>query len=126
MTPEVTAAIEEIRAAFEPSAVTIDETGDGGANVIIERVELGNTYLQDDTWLGFTITFQYPLADVYPHFVRGDLARVDEAPLGDATSPTTWRDRPAVQLSRKSNRLNPATDTAALKALKVITWLNSR
>jgi hypothetical protein len=102
------------------------ETGDGGAHVVIESVNLGAVYVQDMTWLGFDITFQYPLADVYPHFVRSDLARADGRELGDAISSTGWQGRTAVQLSRKSNRLDPATDTAALKALKVIAWLNSR
>jgi hypothetical protein len=120
MTPELAAAIDEIRAAFAPSAVTVEEIGDGGAHVVIDSVELGAVYVQDDTWL------QYPLSDVYPHFVRPDLARVDRAPLGEATSPTTWHGRRAIQLSRRSNRLNPATDTAALKAIKVLTWFNSR
>ena len=126
MIPEVQAAIDEIRAEFVGAAVTVDETGDGGAHVLIEDIPLSGIYTQDSTWLGFTITFQYPLADVYPHFVRGDLTRIDGAALGEATSPTGWRDKPAIQLSRRSNRLNPATDTALLKALKVMTWLNSR
>lgn len=126
ITPEVAEAIDEIRAAFAPSPVTVEEVGDGGAHVVIETVELGTTYDQDSTWVGFDITFQYPLADVYPHFVRPDLTRRDQAPLGEATSPAAHRGQPAIQLSRRSNHLNPATDTAALKALKVITWLNSR
>jgi hypothetical protein len=126
MTPEVAAAVDEIKAAFAPSDVTVDPDGDGGAFVVIESVPLADLYVPDDTWLGFQITFQYPLSDVYPHFARGDLARVDGGLLGEATSPTTWRNRPAIQLSRRSNRLNPATDTAVLKALKVMTWLNAR
>ncbi|KMO66936.1 hypothetical protein MCHLDSM_07280 [Mycolicibacterium chlorophenolicum] len=31
-----------------------------------------------------------------------------------------------MQLSRRSNRLNPAVDTAATKVLKVLKWLNER
>ena len=126
MTPEVVAAVDEINVAFAPSAVTVEPDGDGGAFVVVESVPLGDLYVAADTWLGFQITFQYPLSDVYPHFVRGDLARVDGGPLGEATSPVPWRDRSAIQLSRRSNRLNQATDTAVLKALKVMTWLNSR
>jgi hypothetical protein len=36
--------------------------------------------------------------------------------------PVDWNDRQALQLSRRSNRWNPATDNAALKAEKVIKW----
>jgi len=48
---------------------------------------------------------------VYPHFVRHDLTRVDGQQLGEATSQASFEGRPAIQISRKSNRLNPATDT---------------
>ena len=126
MTPEVVAAVDEINVAFAPSAVTVEPDGHGGAFVVVESVSLGDLYVAADTWLGFQITFQYPLSDVYPHFVRGDLARVDGGPLGEATSPVPWRDRSAIPLSRRSHRLNPAPDPAVLKALKVMTWLNSR
>jgi hypothetical protein len=34
--------------------------------------------------------------------------------------------RPALQLSRRSNRLNPATDTALLKLMKVRQWFSTR
>jgi hypothetical protein len=123
VTPEVCAAIDEIETAFPTATVTKRDDGDGGAVVIVEPIELGEKYEQAETWVGFHITFQYPYSDVYPLFVRGDLTRCDGRVLGDGTSTTTFEDRPAVQLSRKSNRHNPATDTAALKLLKVMDWL---
>lgn len=49
----------------------------GGAVVIVERRDLDERYVQGETWIGFQITFQYRYSDVYPHFVRGDLARAD-------------------------------------------------
>ncbi len=72
------------------------------------------------------MVFQYPYANVYPHFVRGDLTRSDGQPLGEGTSVTTFDSRSAVQLSRRSNRLNPATDSAVLKLHKVLAWLGTR
>lgn len=126
MTEEVAAAVEEIRAAFAEAAVTVRGDGDGGALVVVDPVDPGPSFVQDVTWVGFHITFQYPNADVYPHFVREDLSRRDGQPLGEATSPSSFDGRPAVQLSRRSNRLNPAADTAALKLLKVLEWLRSR
>ena len=39
---------------------------------------------------------------------------------------TTFEGRPAMQLSRRSNRLDPETDTEAIKLHKVLTWLRSR
>ncbi len=126
MTPEVVEAIEEIRSSFPEAAVDLREDGEGGAVVLVDPVDPGPQYQQRATWVGFRVTFQYPYSDCYPHFVRGDLARVDGAPLGEGTSLTTFEGRAAVQLSRRSNRLDPETDTAAIKLHKVLTWLRSR
>jgi hypothetical protein len=125
VTPEVSKAIEEIRGALPDAEVSVREDADG-AVVIVEPVDPGEQYAQRETWIGFRITFQYPYSDVYPHFVRGDLSRTDGKPLGEGTGMTTFENRQAVQLSRRSNRLNPATDTALIKLHKVLTWLRSR
>jgi hypothetical protein len=127
LTPEVRQAIDEIRDALPNAEVNvIREDGQGGALVVVDPVELGGVYTHETTWIGFHITFQYPYSDCYPHFVRGDLGRVDGGALGEATSPITWEERSAIQLSRRSNNLNPATDTAVTKLLKVLAWLRSR
>jgi hypothetical protein len=126
MTPEVQQAVEEIRLGFPQAEVQVTEVADGGALVFVSPVDPGPQYQQRETWIGFQITFQYPYSDVYPHFVRGDLTRVDGAALGEGTSAGTFGERPAIQLSRRSNRLNPATDTAVIKLQKVLTWLRSR
>lgn len=92
-----------------------------------EPVDPGPAYAQHETWIGFRITAQYPYADVYPLFVRHDLSRVNGQSLGEGMTPNTSFDgQPAVQVSRRSNHLNPATDTAALKVLKVLGWMASR
>lgn len=125
-TAAVARAVAEIKRTFDEYAVHIlREDGDGGAFVIVEGLELGPLYQQPTTWLGAHLDFQYPYSDVYPHYVRGDLARVDGRSLGDGTSPATWEGRSAVQLSRRSNRREAATDRADLKYLKVIEWLRT-
>ncbi len=121
----VARSIEEIHAQFTQNQITLRHDGQGGAFVTIENVPLSPIYNQPDTWIGFHITFQYPYSDVYPHFVRGDLSRVDGRPLGEGTGPNTFEGRQAIQLSRRSNHLNPATDTALLKLLKVLEWLRN-
>ena len=126
LTGEVVEAIAEIRASFPGSQVTFREDGQGGAFVTVDPIDPGPPYRQREAWMGFQITFQYPYSDVYPHFVRGDLARVDGVPLGEAMSATTWEGRPAIQLSRRSNHLDPNSDTAVLKLQKVLRWLASR
>ncbi len=111
----VTGAVQEVQETFAESAVTVTATGDGGAWVVIDPIPLSSTYAQDSSWIAFLITFAYPEADVYPHFVRPDLKRTDGAALGEGGfSPTTWGGpaggEPGMQLSRRSNRLNlPST-----------------
>jgi hypothetical protein len=125
VTPEVAVAIVEIKACFPDATVEIKEEGDAVV-VLLDPIDPGEQYSQRETWIGFRITFQYPYSDVYPHFVRGDLTRKDGAGLGEGMSVTTFENRPAVQISRRSNRLNPATDTALIKMHKVLQWLRSR
>jgi hypothetical protein len=126
MTPAVTQAVEELKEAYGGSTVTVNDDGSGGAFIVVEPVDPGPPYIQRETWIGFQITFQYPYSDVYPLFVRDDLARTDGAPLGEGFGVASFRDRPATQLSRRSNQLNPAIDTAALKVAKVLEWLWTR
>lgn len=122
---EVRKAIEEIQSQYPDSGMTLRVDGEGGCYVIVESVPLSDIYAQTETWIGFRITFQYPAADVYPHFVRGDLTRVDSRELGDGTAKKAFEGREAFQLSRRSNHLNPTTDTALLKLEKVLHWLRT-
>jgi hypothetical protein len=127
VTPEVSDAVQQLKSGFPSATVTAIEVGDGGAHVIIESVDPGEIYNHRQTWLGFTIGFQYPYADIYPLFVRPDLARADGAAIGEGISTGhSFEGRPAIQLSRRSNKLNPAIDTALLKVTKVLAWLCNR
>lgn len=122
----VAQAIEELRNTFPGSSMEVEPDGDGGAEVVVRDVPLGAPYVQDVVWFGFRITCQYPYADVYPHFTNADLARVDGGNLGGGFGSASFRDEPAIQISRASNGLNPETDTAALKLLKVLKWMKER
>ena len=118
LAPAVAQAIEEIRCTFEGCAVKVEPDGSGGAVVVVMGVPLGCQYAQADAWFGFHITFQYPYADVYPHFTDPELAQSDGASLGSGFGTASFRGQPAIQISRRSNQLNPERDTAALKLLK--------
>jgi hypothetical protein len=123
---EAAEAIAEIEATFPDAKVDVREDEQGGAFVVVDPVDPGALYEQRETWIGFQITFQYPFADVYPHFVRGDLRRTDGGGLVEGMSPAQWEQRAAIQVSRRSNHLDPAADTAAIKLLKVLEWLRTR
>ena len=66
-------------------------------------------------------------AGVNPHFVRPDLSREDGQPLGQAFQSVQWGPAavPGVQVSRATRQIDPAVDTAALKLLKVIDFINA-
>jgi hypothetical protein len=125
MTPEVSSAIDEIRELFPAASVKTEEDGQGGAYVEVEPVDLGDKYKPTSSWCGFHITFQYPRADVYPHFLSAGITRVDNSAFGEGVSGQQWRGKSALQLSRRSKRLDPSIDTAATKLAKVITWFKS-
>ena len=121
--PAVAKAIEEIRCTFDRCDVEAEPDGSGGAVVVVRGIPMGCPYVQTEIWIGFLITFQYPYADVYPHFTNADLAKSDAGDLGGGFGSARFRGQPAIQVSRRSNKLNPETDTAALKLLKVIQWM---
>ena len=74
---EVARAIDEVKAQFPDSTVTVTDDGQGGARLIIEPVSLGAQYRPAATWLGFHIPPQYPYADIYPVFIGAEVNRVD-------------------------------------------------
>lgn len=123
-------AITELRLAFPNAQLDVREDGSGGAHVLLDPVDPGSLYTQRETWVGFHIPFNYPHADVYPHFIRPDLSREDGRPLINPEMGiqsviwAAWDNRPVLQLSRRSNRLNPLKDTATTKLVKVLDWLS--
>ena len=124
MQRDVVRAIEELSRAFPSSEVTCIEDGQGGAYVIVESVDIGSRYAPAVTWLGGHIGAQYPYADIYPFFMGGNVRRVDggnfEPPI---SAGQTFADRPAIQISRRNNRMQHSPQTAVAKFLKIIDFL---
>lgn len=127
MTPEVQQAIAEIKQAFPEHPLDLEAEAQGGAYVIVNDLLIGEQYVPSTTWVGFVISFQYPYTDVYPHYLDAGLRRIDGSVQGAGFQyPVNWRDRQVIQVSRRSNRWNPAIDTAATKLNKVLSWLRSQ
>ena len=119
-------AINDLRKAFSKATVTVVEDGQGGADIVIEPVQLDtNIFVQGEIWVGFHLSFQLPYADVYPIYVRPDLARQDGQELkGDAFHPNnSFQGRPSLMLSRRSNNRDPEQDKPHVKVSKVLEWL---
>jgi hypothetical protein len=123
---DVLEAIEELKRAFPSSGVTVTEDGQGGARVIIEKVDIGERYAPRVTWLGGHITALYPNADIYPVFVGGDVCRTDgrafEVPV---TVGHMFEGRPALQVSRMNNQMHLARQTALAKFLKIAHFMET-
>lgn len=119
-------ALHALREAFPQAALAVEEDGAGGAYVLLEPVDLGAKFTPSSTWIGGHLPPQLPYADVYPLFIGAEVARKDRASF---SAPITvghkFRGRSALQISRRSNRLDPAVQTAAMKFQKVLHWLRS-
>ena len=126
LVPPVLAALDSLRACFPGNEIFVEPDGAGGARVAVEAVELSDLYNQDHTWVAGHLVPQLPYADIYPLFVRGDLARRDARPLGTGLSAGhMFLGRGAIQASRRSTRRDPAIEQAGHKFLKVVEWLRT-
>jgi hypothetical protein len=128
---DVSRAIDEIQSAFPGVMLNIEPDTEGGAFVKAHEFDLGSQFEPTRSWSAFRITFQYPFADIYPHFFVSTLRRKDGNPLGEGFHPNNkWQhpggNEPATMVSRRSNRRDAATETAALKLAKVLDWIRSR
>lgn len=128
----VEAVIADLRAVYGGDHVLMIPDGQGGAWVEIDQVELGEAYIQPTTFLVFLLPFNLPGADIYPMFVRDDLARSDGRQLGDGLQRTTlsWpgqpSQRPVVQVSRRTRGGAFTVQSAVQKTEKVLEWLRNR
>lgn len=128
MLPEMEEAVAEIRAAFPTNDVQAVPLADGGAEVTVEGIDLGDHYEPRSTFVGFRIDAMYPHSDVYPHFLRPDLGKANGAALPNPgmNHNQQWRGQPAIMVSRRSTRWDPNRDTAAGKLHKVIDWVREQ
>src|SRR5947208_1589663 len=124
MTPEVETAVQEIRNSFAGHRTDVEPEAQGGAYVTVHDLDIGDRHEPFRSWVGFLITFQYPRADVYPHFIDPAVRRADGQPHGAGISgPTNWNGRQALQVSRRSSRWDCTIDTAVGKLHKILAWL---
>ena len=126
MNEAVTTTLTGLRQAYPDASVTVTEDGQGGAYVVVEPVDPGPLYKERETWIGFHLAPTYPYADVYPHYVRPDLKRLDGRPCVNAVTGiqlVEWRSHPALQLSRVSRQPDVRPDKALTKLERVLDWL---
>lgn len=94
-------------------------------------VPFGPPYTQTTSFVVFLLPFNLPSSDIYPFFIRPDLARADGAALGSAFQVTqlSWpgdpAPRPVLQVSRRT-RGAFSTQTASHKVAKVLDWVRTQ
>lgn len=137
MKAAVVKALEELKAGFPEATVTHQEDDDGGAFVIVDPIDIGPRYEPRTTWVGFHITFAYPEADVYPHFIDGAIQYIgnsptpNEHPAGNlpialSRGQMPGFDRLAIQISRRTKTTDPAKFSALYKVHRVIDLLKRK
>ncbi len=127
MTPAIQQAISEVQVRWPEAKVTHVEDGGGNVTVFIDPIEIGDQYVPSKTWIGFTLQAMYPDADVYPHFISGQIVRADGKEFGESFGKGhNFHDKEAIQVSRRTNDWNGAVDSAETKLIKVVAWIKSR
>ena len=128
----VKTALADIVNAYGEDRVRVVPDGQGGVWIEIADVELGDAYAQDSTFVICLLPFNLPGADVYPLFIRNDLARRDGNGLGEGfgTTSVNWpgdaQPRPVVQVSRRTRGNAFALQTPRQKIEKVLDWVRTR
>ena len=121
--PAVDEVLQHLREEFAGAEISFTPDSNGGGDVVIEGVALGDRLLPASTWIGANLSPQIPFSDVYPLFVGADVTRRDGRPLGGPTSPVPFASRPAIQVSRRTNNLVATPHAAAMKFRKVLDFL---
>ena len=137
MKAAVAEALKELAEGMPNAIVSHLEDDDGGAYVVVEPVDIGPSFEPRHTWAGFHVTYAYPEADVYPHFISGNVKYIGAADTpnkhadGDLPVPLSRGkmpgfERPAVQISRRTKSPDGETYSALYKLRRVIDLLKRR
>lgn len=125
---EIAEALDEIRATFGASTVNAQALEGENIWVTVSDVFLGEQWTPSRSTVSFTISFQYPYADCYPHYIDSSVKRTDggQLPAGMQPAQQTPRGDTAVMISRRNNRVTEVPDTAAVKLVKVVNWVRGQ
>lgn len=123
LAPGVEAGIEDLMRTF-PERVSHVPTGDGGADVTVADVELGDTWTRDRAPLSFNLAYNYPHTPVYPYYLpTGTMPR---APGRRGVREVQRNGERIVQVSLRHNDWDPSVDTAVGSVLQVQAWAQRR
>jgi hypothetical protein len=137
MLEHVETGLSMLRDGMAGHGVQVKDDGSGGAFVIVEDIDIGDHFAPTRSWIGFHATWAED-ADVYPHYIDPEMRYVgsgaapNEFPEGNLPSAMSRNaqmpgfERPAIQISRRSNHRNAETDSPLMKLLRIIDFLRTR
>jgi hypothetical protein len=123
MTADVRDATEGLEIHFG-DRVAWESDGEGGAVVTIEEIELGKAWTRTEAPLRFVAPYNFPAAPPYPYYLPRDAH--PQGPWPTALQPIEWRGAPAIQVSLRNNRWDPARDSLLGCVLQVAAWLREQ
>jgi hypothetical protein len=127
VTPAVATAIDGVRRAFADVLVHAWTSGQGGASVVIDDLELGPVWTPARSWLGFMVSYLHLETDCYPHYISQEVRRIDGEPLkAPFHAGQTFDGSPAIMVSRRSPGRDPLLDTPARKTQSVLQFIRSQ
>jgi hypothetical protein len=106
----------------EDYRIEVLQTGDGGAFVTVQDVDIGPRWNPRHVEIETLIPFNYPFAAIYPFYTQETLQRVDGSAWPNALQLVEWRGRRVVQISLRANRWDPNVDTARGAIAQVELW----
>jgi hypothetical protein len=124
----VARAIAELKDHFGEEVVAAQPEGQGGARVTIARVPLPPGLNLEQAWAGFVIPYNYDDVQIYGHHFPRELRRSDGSELAGSgiSYAGEWQGKASLVVSRDSKRWRKGVDTALLKLLKVLEFLEKR
>ena len=126
MKNEISEAIDELKCVLGEKNVEVNPDNIGGAYVTINNIDIGDKFAPSIIWCGFYINHMYPMSDIYPHFINPEIKLSNGEDLkGPFQIINNWNNRISMQVSRRSNRWNPAQDTAQMKLEKVLDFIKN-
>jgi hypothetical protein len=119
---DVAAAIADL--AHEFGVTEVESTGDGGAYVKLNEIEIGPRWQPTHAELSFLVPFNFPYAYIYPFYTDQVLTRADGGDQPNALQRVNWRGRDVTQISLRPNRWQPQYESASSLVYLVQHWFH--
>lgn len=123
LTPEIEAALSELREAF-PGKVSHGDDGQGGVDVTVADLELGPRWERPRAALTFNLAYNYPFTPIYPYYLPEGTSPIGGWP--QALQNVAWKGANVVQVSLRFTTWDPSRDNAVGCVYETRRWLQEQ